>query len=211
MSTEVYLLYDVTDPEIAKPDPGQILSLYHFESVYNGGVFHLTKVTDVTYNPMLEAGIAPANKWLSNELERGKQVDQFKGQVLKIIDTASNDSALRTNSSIYLPISTALSELSTSKTQRKILLVYSDLMENTLQMSFYKKETFSLLQSNPQKISYYFLSQSNLPSLLGIEVQLIYQPKDNSDDQRYQLVAGFFKKMLEGRGAKVTVSAGINQ
>jgi hypothetical protein len=209
-TTEVDLLQDVTDRQIAKPDINEIISQYNFENKYNGGIFHLTKLTDVTYNQKTEAKIEPANEWLSNELERNKEISDFKDQVSQIITTADKDSSGRINSSLYLPIANALNELSTKKMQRRILLVYSDLMENTLDMSFYQKENFALLKTNPQKVQDHFEKLEHLNSLSGIEVFLIYQPANNTSDQNYQIVSDFYRKLLEDKGAKVTISANIN-
>ena len=209
-TTEVYLYNDVTDLQIAKPNLDEIISLYDFDNKYNGGIFHLAKLTDVSYNQSAEAKIASVNPWLSNELERNKEISNFKDQVLESITNTEKDSTGRVNSSIYLPLANSLNELSNSKMQRRILLVYSDLMENTLEMSFYKKENFALLTTNPQKVQNYFEKLAKLNSLTGIEVYFIYQPKDNLSDQKYKIVSDFYRKMLEDKGAKVIISANIN-
>jgi hypothetical protein len=209
-TTEVDLLVDVTDRQIAQPDVNEIIPLYNFDDIYNGGVFSLTKLTDVSYNPTIEAKISSANQWLTNELDRDKEIKNFKAQVTAIITNACKDTSGRVNSSLYLPIATELNNLSTNNSQRRILLIYSDLIENTVNMSFYKRGELELLKTNPEKISKYFDSLVKLNSLSGIEVFFIYQPDNNISDQVYQIVSNFYRKLLEDKGAKVTISASIN-
>lgn len=210
ITTEVYALQDVTDSKMIKPNVNEIIPLYNYENIYNGGIFRLTKMTDVTYNPTTKTKIEPANQWLSNELERKKEISKFKDQVSEILTNADKDSLGRVNSSVYLPIATTLNKLSESQMHRRILLVYSDLMENTIDMSFYRKENYALLLSNPGKVQSYFEKLEKLNSLTGIEIYLIYQPINNLDDQQYRLVSVFYKTLLENKGAKVIISASIN-
>ena len=82
---EVNVLLDITDNQLAKPNPDEIISLYNFDDKYNGGIFKLAQLTDVSFNPSTEAKIATKNEWLSNEMERDKEIKIFKNQISKLV------------------------------------------------------------------------------------------------------------------------------
>ena len=52
-----------------------------------------------------------------------------------------------------------LNRLSQSTEDKKFLLVYSDLMENTDEISFYDSKNLDSIKTNPEKIKQYFDSQ----------------------------------------------------
>jgi hypothetical protein len=209
-TTEIDVLYDVTDAQLSQPDVEEILSLYDLQNKWDGAVFRFAKLTDVSYNQLAEAILEAKNEWLSNELERDKEIKNFKNEVAKIIANSETGTIGKSSSSIYLPIARELNELSKSKADKRVLVVYSDLMENTSDLSFYRKRDFELLKSNPDQVRKKLEKLTVLNSLTGIEIYFIYQPSETKGDQSFQTVTNFYKKLFEDKGAKVTVSANLN-
>jgi hypothetical protein len=82
-------------------------------------------------------------------------------------------------------------------------------MENSDNLSFYRKEDFSILKANPRQIQEQFEKLVALNPLVGIDVWFIYQPRDTKDDHDFQIVSGFYKRLLESKGARVNISANI--
>jgi len=208
--TEVVVLRDITDMHLAQPDTNEILSLYELENKWNGGIFRLSNLSNVSFNQAIETKLDSRNKWLSNELDRDKEIRNFKKKVSEIIIKNEKDSIGKKSSSIYLPIARELNKLSTGNMQKRVLLVYSDLMENTSEMSFYNKQKLGLLKTNPDSIVKYFDSQLVLKNLDGIKIFLIYKPSDEQADYEYKIVSGFYKNIFEGKGATVEITASIN-
>lgn len=207
--TEVIILRDVTDTQIAQPNAQVIFSLFGLPYKWDGRIFQYSDISDVSYNQTKQARLELGNEWLSNELERDKEIETFKEEIMGIINNETNDKTEKTNSAIYLPLARELNELTNSKAKKRILIVYSDLMENTETLSFYKKEDFEKLKSNPELIKEVFEKQEALEALNGIEVYFIYQPTESQSDQKFQVISGFYKKLLEEKGAKVTISANL--
>lgn len=210
--TEVSAFWDITDKQLSDPNANDILSLFDFsgDNKWNGADFHFAGLSDVSYIPFSEVKINTAGMWLSNDLARDAEIKNFKNGVLKIIQTAGNDTIGKRNSSLYLPIARELNRLSQSKVDKKYLLIYSDLMENTIDISFYNKKTIEQLQTNSDAIKKQFEQMQALQNLNGIEVYLIYQPVDSESDKTFTIVSGFYKKLLEEKGAKVNITANIN-
>ena len=210
--TRVAVLKDITQKHLAVPDATEVISLFDFtgDNKWNGADFEFGDLSDVSYNKFSEAKINTADMWLSNELDRDKEIKGFKEKISKIITLAGNDTIGRRNSSIYLPIARKLNELAQSKAQRKILLIYSDLMENTIGVSLYNKKTLEILQTNPETIEKQFEQLQALQNLAGVEVYFIYQPTDSESDKVFTLVSAIYKRLLEDRGATTKISANIN-
>jgi len=210
-STDITVMRDITDTQISQPKLADISTLLNLDnSKWDGAFFRFVDITDVSYNHISETKIDPENQWLGNELDREKKVKQFYIDINQILTNAGTEKVGKVNSSIYKPIATELNRLSQSPSQKRFLLIYSDLEENTDKLSFYDKKTINLLRTDQDSIRKYFEALSPLKNLTGIKVYLIYQPKNNEADDQYQLIASFYKTLLESKGATVEITANIN-
>jgi len=210
-TTEITVMRDITDSILPQPNLKEILSLLNPEnSIWDGSNFRFIDISDVSHNYVNETRIAPENPWLANEFDREKKVKEFNLEVSTIIKNAGKEKIHKDNSSVFFPIATELNRLSQSSADYRYLLVYSDLAENTDDFSVYKEKDFVLFQTSPVTIRRYFESQVSLKNLKGIHVYLIYQPSNVHADREYNAIAGFYKKLLEEKGAIVEITANIN-
>lgn len=197
----------MTDQQIQKIE---VNSFYDLEAnKWNGGIFRYVPISDVSYNYTSEVSIKAGNEWTSNELKRKTEVKSFFDGISKIITDTSKVKAGKNNSSVYNSIARELNRLSQSHSQRKVIIINSDLIEHTNLLSFYKQKVIHALKANPDSIVNNLNAQVELQNLDGIKVYLIYQPLNMLDDQRYKIVSDFYKKMLENKGARVEISANL--
>ena len=210
--TEVSVFRDVTDSILAKPETKQIQSLFHLsgDKKYNGAQFRFANLSDVSYNQSFEAVIEPTGALFANELTRDKQITRFNDSISNILEKTKGDSIGREHSSLYVPLATELNHLAQSDSKTKIAVVYSDLMENDLDISLYNQSELQLIESNPDTLKTVFEKRLPLSSLHGVTVYLIYQPKDVEGDREFRIVSGFYKKMLEEKGAIVFITANLS-
>lgn len=211
-TTEVSVLYDVTEKQSARPDAGEILPLFALDAdKWNAAEFRFKYVTDVSYNPQARFALTPGgNRLRSSGFTRDKEVKLFKDSVEHFIDSLRQEKIGRPHSSVYLAIAEELNRLTDSKAARRILVVYSDLMENTQGLSFYNKKTIAELHSNPGKVKAALLAKLPIKKLNGIEVYFVYQPADAAADDTFRQVANLlYKTLLAERGAKVSVAANV--
>ena len=210
-TTEVSVLHDLTDKHLSQPDANELYALFHLSGndKWNGAMFRFSNVTDVSFNRTDEISLNAANQLFSNEFTREKQIENFKDSLAKIVADAGSDATGKENSSIYLPIANELIYLSRSTAKKRSLIIYSDLMENNLDFSFYHPDQLQLLELHPETISEKFEKQKALPSLKGIEVYFVYQPADPDADREFRIVSEFYKKLLEKKGANVFISANL--
>ena len=208
--TDISVLRDVTEKHLSQPESAEILPLFGLDqNKWNGGDFRFGNISDVSYTPAREVKIGSANQWLSNEYDRANEIKGFYSDITKTLTDAQNDSVGKWHSSVYMPVAMELNRLSQSKATRRILLVYSDLMENDPNFSFYKDETLNQLASNYNLLSKKLNELMPLQNLSGIEIHLLYEPPNVVSDGRYKIVSAFYKKLLESKGATVTISANL--
>jgi hypothetical protein len=208
---EVVLVRDITDSFLSQPKLEEITPLFGLENnQWQGAKFRFVDISDVSYNHVYETSINSENKWFSNEFKRRKKVKTFYAGVSQILNTSEKETVGKNNSAVYAPIAQELNRLSQSPSQNKVLLIYSDLMENTNDMSFYDMQKFDLLKTNPDSISKYFEAQVPLLNLQGIKIYLVFQPNGMAEDEQFKMVSNFYKKLFESKGATVEITANIN-
>jgi len=210
-TSDLVVLRDVTERQLATPDAAEILALCDLSGnkKWNGARLTFSDVTDVSYNEARRVSIEGANQWLSNEPERDKEIRDFTNQLNGVITALAGDTIGRPHSSIYLPIARQLALLSASKAARRILIVYSDLMENDPGMSFYDPSWSLRLQSDPDSVKKVLDRWQALPPLTGIDVYLVFRPKNATEDGQYRIASGFYQHLLEAQGARVHIGANL--
>lgn len=211
MEREVVVLYDVTEMQIAKPDADAIIRLSGLDTnMWDGAIFSFAYLTDVSYNRRTSFGLAPGgNRLTSSSFTREREVKKFEDSVRSFIGSLAYDTTGRPHSSIYLVLANELNRLA-KQPHSRTLLVYSDLMENDLSLSFYDKKTFALLQSDPAKIESLLNAKTEFGDLTGITIHFIYEPENANDDETFRIVSGFYKSLLESHGATVLIGADIS-
>ena len=209
--TAVVVLRDVTDSFAAHPNAGELLALFDLRGAqpWSGARLRVSSITDVSHNRVSEARLDPANKWLSNELERGRHIERFEADVVRIVDNSGAVGTGKNHSSVFYAVAQQLTYLSGSGADAGILIVYSDLMENTPELSFYDTRVLAALRERPDEVVRAWEGRLGPATLAGIDVYLIHQPASAADDAAYQTVSGFYRQLLEGKGARVTVSANL--
>jgi hypothetical protein len=210
-SSEISILHDWTEVQLAKPSHDEIISLFGLDSnKWNAAVLHYTFLTDVSYNRQTTISLADGgSRLLSSSFTRDKEVQRFTDSIRTFFQSIEKDTAGRPHSSIYLPLVSELTRLAASPAITKILLVYSDLMENENSLSFYDKKTLSLMRTDSSQVIKMLEAKAQLPDLTGIEIHLIFQPENATQDERFQLVSGFYASLLESHGASVTIAANV--
>lgn len=208
---KISVIQDFTEEQIAKPIAEEIIGLFELDSnKWNAAELTYGYFTDVSFNRQTTISLADGgSRLLSSSFTRDKEVQRFTDSIKTFFLSIDDDSVGRSHSSIYLPLVSELTRLSQSTATTKILLVYSDLMENEKSLSFYDKKTISSLRTDSAQVIAMLEAKAVLPDLTGIEVHLIFQPENAAQDELFQLVSGFYASLLESHGATVTIAANV--
>lgn len=210
-SVEESVLVDHTeDTFLAKPDKEAIKQgLDADKDIWQGYKYRMITITDVDYNPVYQAEILPDCEYLSNSYNRNDEVQKFFLEIDSAFQKTNDLTSGKMRSSIYIPLARELKHLSESTAKRKVLIIYSDLMEYSFLADFYKKTTLEKLENNPEVIEQILEKALPLADLKGIEVMIIYQPRNNTESRQFGIVSVFYKHLLENKGAKVTIGANL--
>ncbi|NVN95460.1 MAG: hypothetical protein HXX18_09285 [Bacteroidetes bacterium] len=211
LSIDTVIINDHTDYFTVKPKADEIKNLYDFKNnIWDEANFRLINITDININKTYQAKIESENYLLSNKFKRKEKIKAFLTDIDKITVNSEKEKIGKDYSAIYEPIAKELNRLSQHKADKKYMLIYGDLMQNTDEISFYDKNVFEKLKSNPDKIKQYFNSQVSLNNLGGIKIILLFQPNNIKQDVEYKVVSEFYKKLFEEKGAKVEITANLN-
>ncbi len=206
-SVEISEMRDLTEQHIAQPRASELISLYG-ENMWDGRAFRYQTITDVSINPVFQLTLAAGGaRLLSNKYVREDEIAAFNEKIMTLLDSISSDTIGRERSSVYVPFATELNRLVTSNADTRVLVIHSDMRENTESISFYHGNTLRELQNNPDSIRAKLESRVALNTLTGIRICIVYQPRDPEDDRTFSIVSSFYKTFLESKGATVSITA----
>ena len=216
-SVDITALIDVTDQLTVLPQPEAILKLYDFDSDRNiNASFKICSITDRQLNPekdiyLPNSSVTEKDNVQDDPYYREKLVLLFYNGVRKAINdfitTNKNDSSLN-HSECFRTIADELSNMKNNQAQKKILLIFSDLQENSELFDCYKIRGQELLNKKQGEVLKIFEQANLLPNVLkGTIAIFVYAPKNREEDQRYMNMVSVYKKLLESKGAIVKVQA----
>ncbi len=212
-TTRIVVASDVTNSFIAKPNADEIFKGFGFkDDNLRGASLEVLQLTDVDYTPVVSLELNAESAFDTNIPNRIDTIQVFRERVRRVIDGITFKDTL-SHSSIFQPLMRQLQELAYSKSDRKVLVVYGDLMSNTNTLSLYSPENLALISSNPRHLTELLSQGEPLPDLQGkgVEVYLIFQPRAHAQNEIYVKVSNYYKGLLESLGAKsVTISANLN-
>lgn len=219
-STQINTVSDITDRQLLLPDASAILKLYEFDRDENKeAYFRISTISDKILNPAIELKLP--NNTVSehkNDLDdpnyREKILAGYTSRIQKAIsdfDAKRHKDSSLGKSECFATIAGEIQQMQKKIFEKNIMLIYSDLQENSDLFNCYSKTDQALLHSNPDKVVSLFNNLHLLPDQLkGFKIFFIYQPKNREDDQRFVAMAGIYQKLLEARGATVKVQADNN-
>jgi hypothetical protein len=111
-------------------------------------------------------------------------------------------------SECFRSIAQELARLKEHQKDKSVLLIYSDLAENSDLLKVYDSASLKLLLSNPDSIQRRFEATKLLPNdLTGYTIIFIFQSPTKGADIVCNSMGEIFSKMLRERGAKVIITA----
>ena len=211
----VTILQDITDVHALQPDADAILALLNFSEDKSSAItFRYTEITDKVLVPAVEINLPDAasgekNNRKSEALFREKAILYFFDTVRNTLrPSAIKDSISLKHSECFKMISGELTQLTHKKSIHKVLLVFSNLQENSSILSVFNDTIKKQRDHNDSAIENLFEKTKLLPSKLHqITVLFCYLPVNREDDERFNRMVQVYKKVLEKRGAKVIIQA----
>lgn len=162
-------------------------------------------INNITLNPIFRCKIAAENSLLNNEIERKEILQSFQDSLTKTLAQIypTNDSCYK-STSFYLPFARTINNYRNDP-RKKIVIIQSDLLENTTQLSLITDE---YLFRHSHKLRQKFEQIHDLPNMRDFEIILLFQPKAENN-QLFESAVDFFTEWFEESGATVKVQASL--
>lgn len=171
----------------------------------DGGQISVSTLNDLSQNTPRIATLAPdaggalgPNPYLRKEDLANFQVNL--AEALTVFRQASISDTRQ--SKIYQGLCNELTRLAAVSADRKIMVVYSDFLENSPLFTFYPLEKADFVKDPVQFTRSRLSKVCPLPNLAGIEIYLVaYRTVDN--DEAVNVALRFWQTILEHAGARV--------
>lgn len=215
-STSISVIADVTDKKRLWPLCSSILKLYRCDENPDAEYrYNLNIISDKIHNPSYsyQLGYAKSLEPYNTDDDpqfRSKNIVAFYNAIRISLDSLYHkfDSTESLNhSECWSTINAELQKLSNDKSDKKYLIIHSDLMEKSDVFNSYRNN----LNANANIIAQRFLNIYSLPeSLHNITAIFIYEPATRDDDKNFNAMLTIYKILLEKRGVKVITKASNN-
>ncbi|TXD64209.1 hypothetical protein ESX12_15975 [Polaribacter glomeratus] len=196
---------DRTDLTIPKPSISQIKYFFDDELYQNGKrIFRFQTITNTSINKSFGASIAVADPF-GNSLQRKADIQKFYLRIDTLFALKNKEKNTYRSSSILNPLLKQLKEIQTSKTTRKVVLLYSDILEASDVFNVYKTHNQRLLIKEPNKVVQYIQSQITIPKLEGVELYIIYYPTDRINNRLFEKMTIVYQELFKDSGLKLQI------
>ncbi|WP_457129518.1 hypothetical protein [Mucilaginibacter sp. HD30] len=177
-------------------------------NIYQGVHVRIAPINDKDINSAIDISLPSQDEWSGNRVLRTSEVQHFKTRVQQALDQVKVGEPI-SHSIIFRTVARYGNSLSRSNAGRRILLVYSNLYENST-LSLYGKTASAELDGKPTSLRQALAKSVQLDKLAGIQVWLMYSPKGYDDNNRYVGVADAYRQVLEARKASVFVASSFS-
>lgn len=222
-NTAISVLIDVTDEGfkddhfIAENLP-KFMALMQLDSEtggFSGGKIKLSLINEVSDSKSKTIKIAMGETGMmgENPLNRLDEVKRFYSELEQGMHNVLQKADWGTDASkIYQRVTRECIKMSRTEADRKYLVIYSDMLENSKQFSFYGanwKSQIEKMTANPEATIEQLSKKSPaLPDLSDLEIYII-ATRTMGNDEKINLSEQFWASLLEYQGATVTFASGL--
>lgn len=211
----VYLFIDVTDTEFKSTprylsDIPLILRKMNVDSSRggnDGGELRLFLINDLSESKSIVLQLAKGVPGLlgQNPLDRIDEIKKFASGVRQNLATLSEEAKWQTEQSkIYQNLCRELNNLVRTNGEQKIVIIYSDMLENSNLFSFYGTgiEKVRRYLQDMKVAEKELRTDCQLPDLSGVEINVVTF-RDKTNDERVNLASKFWSALFEQKNAKI--------
>lgn len=203
-NTEVTLMFDQTDRQHVHPSAEAILAPFKLNvNPWQGLQITIVPISDKDVNTVDIVSLPSENRLTGNITIRRVNIRRFAQHLRQSIASLDSVHTLP-RSIIFRAIEKQAESLAKRPAARHVILVYSDLMENS-ELSFYDRQTLGLLQSAPSLIEKQLMANAVISNLSGVELWLLYDPQGYRQNNIYMSIARFYERIYKMHGAQVHI------
>lgn len=205
LDDDTFVLYDMTDATSGLPSANDLLSAFDLKNnPYQSIRLNISTISEKDHNRTTCISLEHEEELQSNPVIREAKILHFGRQLQQCLNAIRNTDT-SSHSIIYRAIAACANELASSTAKRRLLVIYSNLYENS-DINFYHQRVLRQIQDSPDAVQHCLEREYSIQSLKGIEVWLIYNPASYQDNDHFRLIAGLYQRMLQSHGATVHVA-----
>lgn len=216
-TTQISVLIDVTDERfedenfVAENLPKflQIMNLDKETGGYSGGEVKLSLINEVSDSKSKTVKIEAAKTGMmgENKLNRKDEVDRFYGNLESTFTQILNNANWGTDASkIYQKVTRELIKMKNSDYDKKKLIIFSDMLENSNLFSFYgtgwKTNIQKMIENPEESLSKLAEKGPALPDISEFEIYVITS-RTTENDEKVNLSEQLWLNLFEYQGATV--------
>jgi len=212
--TTIYsILFDVTDPLLAQPNAQEIAAFIDADNTEKNIHIRFAEISAVDFNSVTEL-MRPSFKsgLLSNAVVEKQKADGFNAELEDLL--ASKDSILPAqHSSIFQPIVSEIKVLQSLPDEySKTLVVYSNLVENSHWLSYYRARDLYLLDNHSEQLVKKYLDRAKgLVKNSNIKVHIVYIPNNNFQNSRFLKLKNVYQDVFSELEISISFSANLTK
>lgn len=221
--TAITVLIDVTDEKFkdnnfAQENLPKLLSLMKLDKQtggFSGGEIKLSLINEVSDSKSETVKIAVGESGMmgENPLNRKDKVDRFYDDLEKGMKKVLDNADWGTDASkIYQKVTRECIKMNRINADRKYLIIYSDMLENGSQFSFYGqnwKSTIEKMIAAPEATLQNLSKRGPaLPDLSEFEIYII-ATRTSGNDEKINLSEQLWTMIFEYQGASVTFTSSL--
>ncbi|MBN1822019.1 MAG: hypothetical protein JW833_14960 [Prolixibacteraceae bacterium] len=224
-TTGITVLIDVSDEKFRSPDfvSGntasilKIMKIDNDEGKFAGGSVKFSLINDISDSQSQQVSLKTGKPGLmgENPLIRNDEVNKFISDIESVFTKTVNSAEWGTDESkIYQKVARELNNLNEQESDRKVLIIYSDMLENSSLFSFYgpnaKTAIEKYIATPNETLEEFSRSAPKINTLNNIGI-IIITNRNNENDNLVNLSERFWTAMFSNLGATVSFSSSLNQ
>lgn len=206
----VSILQDQTDTLNAPLGMADITGILQLdEQPQNGAEVRISAINDVGFNKTTTIALAEVkNKYTSNEYQRKtKDIPFFMDSVTTAIEALNAGISKMSSSYVIQAIQKECIYLSNSSADTKILVISSDLAENSNFLNMYDERILQRIKDGDTELFNLVNEKYPLPDdLSDIQVFVHYVPKDRIKSDEFEIISSFYRQYLTSHNANFTIN-----
>ena len=198
------VMVDETDPLSVYPSAAALLAYFNLkEDEWQGITIKIVGISDKDMNRTETVALPKESQFTGNSIIRQAKILRFIEQLQACLSKFNNKHRYP-NSIIFRAVAKQSAQVHRNAAPRKLLLVYSDLMEHG-EANFYQPETMEMLRHNPGIIEKQLVGNQPLPDLTGLQLWLLYAPENYRKNDLYMRVAHLYERLYTAHHATVHI------
>jgi len=210
-TTAVSVIKDDTDSTLPQPRAADVMPLFNLSdrTAQNGFIFRERSISNTSLNPTRQYYVK-RGEFMDDENSRISELKAFKNKVIRYIDSLVETPKPKSNSLVYQTILSELDALVQTKAENKYMIIYSYMLQNSDEFSYYKKSDVLQAQLHPEQVVARFEKMGKLPDLTGVKVFVICNPGSYENEKKINLSIATFRALIEAKNGTLVLASNMN-